>query len=146
MMLGRGRVSIKIVSLLVLLGLCLYSCGGSDADPMTSTGTPTDTPANIPTKTLSWQAPTSYTDGTPINSETDIQSFEVYVKETPSFGSERRRDSLGRSYGQVFQPCIVVPRHIPRGYVLRFYPGDYEIRRGIRLFHPRVVLPLIQSA
>ena len=85
MMQGRGRISIKIVSLLLLLGLCLYSCGGSDADPMTSTGTPTDPPANMPAKTLSWQPPTSYTDGTPINSETDIQSFEIYVKDTSSF-------------------------------------------------------------
>ncbi len=39
----------------------------------------------MPAKTLSWQPPTSYTDGMPINSETDIQSFEIYVKETPSF-------------------------------------------------------------
>jgi hypothetical protein len=40
---------------------------------------------SLPTKTLSWNSPATYQDGTPLNPETDLDNFEIYVKETPDF-------------------------------------------------------------
>ena len=77
----RTQQIIKLFSVLALLGMCLYSCGGGGGDDsMGSFGG-----ADIPAKTLSWAAPTAYTDGTPINTQKDLQSFEIYVHESSTF-------------------------------------------------------------
>jgi len=39
----------------------------------------------LPARTLNWEAPSSYTDGTPMNPTTELDRFEVYVNETGSF-------------------------------------------------------------
>jgi len=39
----------------------------------------------LPAKTLNWEAPSSYTDGTPMNPTADLDRFEVYVNESGSF-------------------------------------------------------------
>jgi len=49
-------------------------CGGGG-----SSGTP------LPSKVLSWEAPTSYVDTTAMNPLTDLDRFEIYVNETGTF-------------------------------------------------------------
>ena len=39
----------------------------------------------LPARTLSWEAPTSYVDTTPMNPVTDLDRFEIYVNETGTF-------------------------------------------------------------
>ncbi|HWS16247.1 MAG TPA: hypothetical protein VN450_08680 [Candidatus Methylomirabilis sp.] len=39
----------------------------------------------LPAKTLNWEAPSSYTDGTPMNPTADLDRFEVYVNESGAF-------------------------------------------------------------
>lgn len=53
-----------------------YGCGG---------GGSSESGAPLPAKTLSWQAPTSYVDSTPMDPVTELDRFEVYVKTTNSF-------------------------------------------------------------
>jgi len=65
----------------------LSGCGGGGAS---SSGDGTPLPADgggtpLPAKILSWTAPTSYTDSTPMNPLTDLDRFEIYVNESGSF-------------------------------------------------------------
>lgn len=62
------------VFLLVLLAAC---SGGDSADPSPLAG-----------KILNWTAPLRYIDGTPLDPGSELQCFEIYVKESPAFGEE----------------------------------------------------------
>ena len=66
----------------IALGLMianLYGCGGGGSSSDSGSGTP------LPAKVLSWEAPTSYVDSTPMNPQTELDRFEIYVKTTGSF-------------------------------------------------------------
>jgi len=82
---GRWRwitVAATIMALAVLPG-----CGGG--------GSSESGPA-LPPKTLSWTPPTAYTDGTPLNPTAELDSFEIYVKESGSFsGSDTPMAMVG---------------------------------------------------
>ena len=68
--------------LLIALGLMIanfYGCGGGTSSSDSGSGTP------LPAKVLSWEAPTSYVDSTPMDPQTELDRFEVYVKTTGSF-------------------------------------------------------------
>ncbi len=65
-----------VLPLLVFSAL-ISGCGGSGGD-----GTPG---SSLPTKTLRWDPPVSYYDGSPLNPETDLESFEIYINETGVF-------------------------------------------------------------
>jgi len=60
-------------------------CGGggseNSAESFSTGGTA------LPEKILSWEAPSSYTDGTPMVPQVDLDRFEVYVNESGSFGA-----------------------------------------------------------
>jgi len=59
----------------------LAGCGGGG-----DTGTSSSGGGNpVPAKTLTWVAPVSYTDGTPLDPATELDSFEVYVRASGSF-------------------------------------------------------------
>lgn len=66
------------LSLLSLTGFLISGCGGGGGGP---TGT------SFPSKTLSWEPPISYADSTPLNPSTDLDSFEIYVKENGDFSA-----------------------------------------------------------
>lgn len=67
----------------VLLFLILSAgCGGGGEGGTTSGGTP---PSPSVPKALRWTPPTAYSDGSALNPTTDIDSFEIYVKDTPTF-------------------------------------------------------------
>ncbi len=69
----------------------LAGCGGGGGtDETSSSGGGTPPPGGGTTSsphTLRWAPPQQYTDGTPLNPVTDLESFEVYVKEANSFTS-----------------------------------------------------------
>lgn len=70
--------------LMIALGLMMATvigCGGG-GETSTSEGTPG---APLPARTLSWEPPTSYVDATPMDPQTELDRFEIYVKETGSF-------------------------------------------------------------
>jgi hypothetical protein len=54
-------------------------CGGGGSSSDSGSGTP------LPARVLSWEAPTSYVDATDLNPVTDLDRYEIYVKETDDF-------------------------------------------------------------
>ncbi|MGB7629922.1 MAG: hypothetical protein WBM29_02430 [Candidatus Deferrimicrobium sp.] len=68
----------RIIILSVVAALATFSgCGGGGSS--SDSGTP------LPARTLSWDPPTSYVDTTAMNPVTDLDRFEIYVKESGSF-------------------------------------------------------------
>ncbi len=75
MFLWKNAVAVVAIIILGILPGC--GGGGSASDPF---------PQNpLPTKTLSWNPPTAYTDGTPMNPATELINFEIYVKQGGQF-------------------------------------------------------------
>jgi len=70
------RIRTIVVIALGLMMSTFVGCGGGSD---TGSGVP------LPARTLSWQAPTSYVDSTPMDPQTELDRFEVYVKTTDSF-------------------------------------------------------------
>ncbi len=101
-----GRLK-KIFAVCAILGGLLSACGGgsssSDSVPAAST----------PAKTLIWEAPMSYTNGTPLNPATDLQSFEIYVKENPSFGPTDSAEASVAPEDRSFNLVLLAPQLSP---------------------------------
>ena len=76
-------MSARIQKILVIaLGLMVASfsgCGGGGTSSDSGSGTP------LPSRVLSWEAPTSYVDTTAMNPVTDLDRFEIHVNETGAF-------------------------------------------------------------
>lgn len=70
----------QILIVLTVLGILLSACGGGGG------GSSQDLQLTLPAKTLSWEPPDSYTDGTPLNPVADLKDFEIYVRQDASFG------------------------------------------------------------
>lgn len=68
---------------MAVLGIFLSACGGGGEDAGSSTQGPQP---SLPAKTLSWEPPASYTDGTPLDPVADLQDFEICIRQDPSFG------------------------------------------------------------
>ena len=66
---------------MIVILAAFSGCGGGGSAGSADSGGGTALPA----KTLIWEAPTSYTDGTPMNPTADLDRFEVYVNESGSF-------------------------------------------------------------
>ena len=73
-----GRHFFALFSLFIILA-SLFGCGGGGSGETSSGG------GSLPMKTLSWNPPASYLDGSPLNPVLDLDSFEIYIKETPNF-------------------------------------------------------------
>lgn len=60
----------------LVLGAILSACsgGGSSSAP------------SVPGKSVYWVAPQYFTDNTPLVPSWDLQGFEIYIKQDPSFG------------------------------------------------------------
>jgi len=80
------RILIPVLALLAAL-VTFSGCGGGGSSPSDSSssdsGIQPGTP--LPARTLSWEPPTSYVDTTAMNPVTDLDRFEIYVKESGSF-------------------------------------------------------------
>jgi len=65
--------------------LCILAtatgCGGGGG----GTAAGSSTPGSSAPKTLHWTPPTAYSDGSALDPATEIDSFEIYVKNTPAF-------------------------------------------------------------
>jgi len=76
---AKSSRSLYALLLFCILTVSLFGCGDwsfwetSSGDEL------------LPTKTLSWNPPATYQDGSSLNPITDLDSFEIYVKETPNF-------------------------------------------------------------
>lgn len=64
-----------VTAMLLSSGIFLGGCGGGGGSAGDS----------IPAKTLRWEAPSEYTDGTPLNVADDLDSFEIYLNEDGNF-------------------------------------------------------------
>jgi hypothetical protein len=73
----QARWTLSLVTI-ILLGF-LTGCGGGGGATSSGDGTP------LPARTLSWDAPDSYTDNTPLNPLTDLGKYEIFVNESGSF-------------------------------------------------------------
>lgn len=74
----QARWTLSLATI-ILLGI-LTGCGGGGGGASSSgDGTP------LPARTLSWDAPDSYTDSTPLNPLTDLGRYEIFVNESGSF-------------------------------------------------------------
>jgi hypothetical protein len=72
-----------MIAMLSAISGCGGGGGSSSADPGGGS-LPGGGPA-LPARTLNWEAPSSYTDGTPMNPIAELDRFEVYVNETGTF-------------------------------------------------------------
>jgi len=73
------RVRTVLFVALVLTMATFIGCGGGGGGSTSESGPP------LPTKTLSWEPPTSYVDTTAMNPVTDLDRFEIHVNETGTF-------------------------------------------------------------
>ena len=93
-----GRRLFALFSFFIILAP-LFGCGGGSSGETSSGG------GSLPTKTLSWNPPASYLDGSSLNPVTDLDSFEIYVKETPNFADTDNEmaalSATDRATGQV---------------------------------------------
>jgi hypothetical protein len=78
----RGLTVGKIVlSLFIAVGM-LFGCGGGGTSSSGNGGGGGVTSGDgtpLPAKTLSWDAPVSYTDNTSLNPLTDLSEYEIYI-------------------------------------------------------------------
>lgn len=66
----------RVATIAMLLGVALFTgCGGGGSQSGNT----------LPSKFLSWAPPTAFTNNTPLNPLTDLDSFEIYMKESGSF-------------------------------------------------------------
>ena len=75
-----------IVLLFIVLGM-LSGCGGGGVSSSGDGGggVTSGGGTSLPTKTLSWAAPETYTDNTSLNPLTDLAEYEIYVNQSGSF-------------------------------------------------------------
>lgn len=83
---GGGQGTIlphwQIVAVLAVLGALLCSCSGGGGSSVSS---PPPPPV---AKTVVWEAPQSFVDNTPLVPATNLDRFEIYVRQDPSFGPD----------------------------------------------------------
>jgi len=72
----------QILIVLVTFGILLSGCGGGGG--VGSTNQEVQPPQSA--KTLSWESPGFFTDGSPLNPVTELQDFEIYVRQDATFG------------------------------------------------------------
>ena len=70
-------VDLKIVSFAIFIAVVsvVAGCGGEGSGGSEL----------FPSKMVSWNPPSTYQDGSSLNPATDLDSYEIYVKEAPNF-------------------------------------------------------------
>ena len=61
----------------LVLGALLSACTGDGSSSAPS----------VPGKNVYWAAPQYFTDNTPLDPSRDLEGFEIYIKQDPSFGT-----------------------------------------------------------
>jgi hypothetical protein len=74
---GKAMVNLKIASFAILMAVVsvIAGCGGEGSGGSEL----------LPAKILSWNPPVTYQDGSSLDPAADLDSYEIYVKETPNF-------------------------------------------------------------
>jgi hypothetical protein len=62
-----------------IIAAFFFGCGGGGSGGSSSGGGAT------PAKSLNWNPPLSYQDGSPLNPAADLDRFEIYIKENSNF-------------------------------------------------------------
>ena len=78
----------QILAILAILGVLLSSScggGGTSSSSPSPAPTPTPTPTPIPQTILSWEPPIYFTNDSPLAAVTDLQGFEIYVRQDTFF-------------------------------------------------------------
>jgi hypothetical protein len=70
----RGAILLALIASLVVFS----GCGGGGGSSSSEVNV-------LPSKVLSWEAPTSYVDNSTMNPVTDLDRFEIYVNESGTF-------------------------------------------------------------
>jgi len=75
-------VDLKIVSFAIFIAVVsvVAGCGGEGPGGEGSGGSEL-----LPSKMVSWNPPVTYQDGSSLDPATDLDSYEIYVKEAPNF-------------------------------------------------------------
>jgi len=79
----RGAILVTMFVMLAAFSGC--GGGGSAGSADSGGGSPPGGGTALPARTLNWEAPNSYTDGTPMDPLSELDRFEVYVNETGIF-------------------------------------------------------------
>ena len=74
--------SYHICMIILAAAVSLVGCGGGGGG-----GTSTTAPGTPASKILSWAPPTAYEDNTTLNPSTDLDVFEVYIRQDGNFTS-----------------------------------------------------------
>jgi hypothetical protein len=74
-----------VVALMLTAVISIAGCGGGGSS--TADGGGTGGGETFPAKVLSWAPPSAYTDSTPLNPISDLDVFEIYVKNSGSFSA-----------------------------------------------------------
>lgn len=77
----RGSFTAFLYPFLTILFLAVFlfsGCGGGGGGGESAYEV-------LPTKTLSWESPTSYSDGSPLDPASELDRFEIYVNENGTF-------------------------------------------------------------
>ena len=74
---GKALVDLKIVSFAIFIAVVsvVAGCGGEGSGGSEL----------LPSKMVSWNPPATYQDGSSLNPATDLDNYEIYVKETSDF-------------------------------------------------------------
>ena len=76
-MIRRSHALILVA--LSVLGALLFACSGGGSSSVPSV-------PSVTGKSVYWAAPQYFTDNTPLDPSRDLQWFEIFIKEDPSFG------------------------------------------------------------
>ncbi len=79
---GKYVISFAAITMIAMVSGCGGGGGGGSSSAGSGPGPGTEP---YPSRVLSWQPPTAYTDSTTLDPATDLDTFEIYVKDSPSF-------------------------------------------------------------
>lgn len=98
----------KILATSAVLGALLLSeCGGGGSTSSQSPLPPPTPP--LPAKLMIWKAPQSFTDNSLLIPVTDMQLFEIYVRQDPSFGPGDNAIATASPVDTTFDLATLVP-------------------------------------
>ena len=98
----------QVLATMVVLGALLCACGGGGSSSISPAPAPTPTPTPT-SKTVVWAAPQYFTDNTPLISSRDLQGFEIYIKQDPSFGPADSATATASPVDTTFNLATLAP-------------------------------------
>lgn len=91
-----------------VLGVLLSACGGGGGGGGVGSSNQEPQPS-LPAKTLSWEPPASFSDGTPLNPLADLQDFEIFLRQDASFGPTDQAAAVVAPADRPFNLALLAP-------------------------------------